>query len=133
MRFIFNRRGSSTSEKQLPIELEIYFSRSKRKIIPTGIKIYPEQWNNTGYVINHIQKKEINQSLKSFRLKFERAINSMKQDRIDLTLENLNERLGKINSFDSITPKNIKLFDDFLRSENPRRKQTTLHGYHITT
>lgn len=40
------------------------------------------------------------------------------------------ERFGKIRSFDSITPANLELFDDFLRTENPHRVQTTIYGYH---
>lgn len=40
------------------------------------------------------------------------------------------ERFGKIKSFDSITPTNLQLFDNFLRAENPRRVQTTIYDYH---
>lgn len=39
-------------------------------------------------------------------------------------------RFGGIKSFDSLTAKNLQLFDNFLRKEDSGRKQTTLHGYH---
>jgi len=35
---------------------------------------------------------------------------------------------GKIKSFASLTPRNILLFDDYLRKDN--REQTTIYGYH---
>lgn len=40
------------------------------------------------------------------------------------------ERFGKIKTFQSLTAKNIELFDDFLREEDPTRVQTTIHNYH---
>jgi integrase/recombinase XerD len=39
-------------------------------------------------------------------------------------------RFKKINTFSSLTVKNIEDFDLFLRKENPNRMQTTIHGYH---
>lgn len=39
-------------------------------------------------------------------------------------------RFGKIDSFASLTPANIKAFDMFLRTEDPKRSQPTIHNYH---
>lgn len=39
-------------------------------------------------------------------------------------------RFGKINTFESLTPANIKAFDIFLRNENPNRGQACIHNYH---
>ena len=39
-------------------------------------------------------------------------------------------RFGKVEAFTSLTPENIQAFDIFLRNENPKRMQTTIHGYH---
>lgn len=172
MRFVFNRRGNATEEKQTAIELEIYFSRAERKFIPTGLSIYAGQWDKELHVINHLQAKLLNKQLDDFLKKYEKMIEAMINGGKKITLDNLNERLGKakpkelvsfmdfmydrmterplrestkrmhlvtwealkrfggIVSFDSLTPKNLKLFDDFLRKENPDRKQTTVHGYH---
>lgn len=172
MRFVFNRRGNATEEKQTAIELEIYFSRAERKFIPTGLSIYAGQWDKDEHVINHLQAKLLNKQLDDFLKSYEKVFEAMINGGEKITLENLNGRLGKakpkesvsfmdfmydrmaerplrestkrmhlvtweslkrfggIISFDSLTPKNLKLFDDFLRKENPNRKQTTIHGYH---
>jgi len=39
-------------------------------------------------------------------------------------------RFGKIKSFASLTPHLLQEFDDFLRKDNPKRSQITIHGYH---
>jgi integrase/recombinase XerD len=39
-------------------------------------------------------------------------------------------RFGKIKSFTSLTIDNIEAFDAFLRKEDQKRCQTTIHGYH---
>ena len=177
MRFVFNRRGNATEEKQTPVELEIYFSRAERKFVPTDVMLRTGQWDANGKVVNHAQKDVLNKQLIALRLKYERLLTAMEVDGIDFNMDNFNERIGKpkriekqeekytsfldfmydrigerslrdstkrmhlvawetlkrfggIKSFDSLTPKNLKLFDDFLRKENPDRKQTTLHGYH---
>ena len=39
-------------------------------------------------------------------------------------------RFGRIQSFASLTPENIMLFDSFLREEDATRKQSTIRGYH---
>lgn len=39
-------------------------------------------------------------------------------------------RFGKISSFASLTPSNLKAFDMFLRRENPGRSQPCIHNYH---
>lgn len=177
MRFVFNRRGNATEEKQTTVELEIYFSRAERKFVPTDVMLRTGQWDANGKVVNHAQKDAMNKQLDALRLKYERLLTAMEVDGIDFNMDNFNERIGKpkriekqeekytsfldfmydrigdrnlrdstkrmhlvawetlkrfggIKSFDSLTPKNLKLFDDFLRKENPDRKQTTLHGYH---
>jgi len=40
------------------------------------------------------------------------------------------ERFGKIKSFANLTPKSLQEFDNFLRRDNPKRTQVTIHGYH---
>jgi site-specific recombinase XerD len=39
-------------------------------------------------------------------------------------------RFGKIKSFTSLTINNIEAFNTFLRNEDQKRCQTTIHGYH---
>ena len=39
-------------------------------------------------------------------------------------------RFGKIDSFASLTSANIAAFDIFLRTEDPKRSQATIHNYH---
>lgn len=174
IRFIFDRRGKATEEKQALVELEIYFNRTQRKIIPTDVSLYKDQWDSEKFVVNHVHGEELNKSLRIFRLKYERFISGMERDGIKITLDNFNERsgigrvnkkeqvsfldfmydtiikrnlrestrrthlvaweslkrFGKIDSFDSLIPKNLKLFDDFIRKEDPKRKQTTIHSFH---
>lgn len=39
-------------------------------------------------------------------------------------------RSRTIRTFSDLTPRNIQLFDTFLRREDPKREQTTIHSYH---
>ncbi|WP_052332558.1 site-specific integrase [Bacteroides neonati] len=39
-------------------------------------------------------------------------------------------RFGKMRTFSDLTPETLKRFDDFLRAEDPKRCQVTIHGYH---
>lgn len=39
-------------------------------------------------------------------------------------------RSGIIRTFDDLTPRNLKRFDDWLRKEDPTREQPTIYGYH---
>lgn len=172
MRFVFNRRGNASEEKQTPVELEIYVTRKERKIIPTGLSIYAGQWDKDDHVINHTQAKLLNKQLDDFLKKYEKLIAVIQTAGKEVTMDNLNAclgkpkekesvsfvdfmydriasrkfrdstrrahiaawetllRFGKIRNFSDLTPENIKRFDDFLRKEDPDRKQVTLHGYH---
>ena len=50
------------------------------------------------------------------------------QQRKRVTMDAM-KRFGRLNSFADITPKNVKAFDDFLRTEC-NRTQPTIHNYH---
>ena len=95
MRFVFNRRGNASEQKQTPVELEIYFSRSERKFIPTGLLLYAGQWDKDSHVVNHLQSGTLNKQLDDFFKKYQKLCTSILDDGKEFTIDTLNERLGK--------------------------------------
>lgn len=116
MRFVFNRRGNASEQKQTPVELEIYFSRSERKFIPTGLTIFVGQWDKGSHVINHLQSKLLNRQLDDFLKKYEKLYEAILTDGKEFTMDNLNERLGKNKKKESTS------FIDFMYDHITRRK-----------
>ncbi|MDR2448822.1 MAG: hypothetical protein LBD52_02555, partial [Prevotellaceae bacterium] len=44
--FVFNRRGKKLgADERAPIHLEVYFSRTTRRWLPTGVEIESRYWN----------------------------------------------------------------------------------------
>ena len=169
LRFVFDRRHRATNKKEAPVELEIYFKRNSTKIIPTGVKLLKNQWNDM--VVNHPEASKLNKELYEIKKEYSDKLHVMETEGIELDLENFNERnknkenapsnflefmydeiskrpmrdstkrqhliafgalmrFKKIQSFSSLTLKNIEDFDNFLRNERSDRRQTTIHGYH---
>ena len=88
-------------------------------------------WENYELFIKGEIKKEIPTSFLSYMKKRieERGLrHSTKVSQI-VALEAL-ARFGKIDSFASLTSANITAFDIFLRTEDPKRSQATIHNYH---
>jgi site-specific recombinase XerD len=45
--FIFNRRGKNlVADERAPVHLEVYFSRTTRRWLPTGVEIESRYWDN---------------------------------------------------------------------------------------
>jgi len=63
VRFIFNRRKTASTTTTANVELEIYFSRSKRVRINTGISVYLGEWSNEFYVVKRKDSTELNMQL----------------------------------------------------------------------
>lgn len=95
MRFVFNRRGNASEQKQTPVELEIYFNRSDRKFIPTGLSLYVGQWDKINCVVNHLQANVLNKQLDDFLKKYEKLHSTILNEGKEFSLDTLNERLGK--------------------------------------
>lgn len=95
MRFVFNRRGNASEQKQTPVELEIYFNRSERKFIPTGLSLYAGQWDKIDHVVNHLQSSVLNNQLDDFQKKYEKLCSAIVYEGKEFSLDTLNERLGK--------------------------------------
>lgn len=88
-------------------------------------------WENYELFVKGEIKREIPCSFLDFMHKRieERGLrNSTKVSQL-VALEAL-ARFGKIDSFASLTAANIKEFDMFLRKEDPKRSQPTIHNYH---
>ena len=54
LKFIFDRRKKATETIPAAVELEIYFDRSHRKRISTGIKLCIGQWDEKMHAVNRI-------------------------------------------------------------------------------
>lgn len=59
---VFDRRKIATSEKMAKVEIEVYFSRTARKFIPTEVELYKNQWDGE-FVCRHAKERELNKSL----------------------------------------------------------------------
>lgn len=103
MRFVFNRRGNASQQKQTPVELEIYFSRSERKFIPTGLSLHAGQWDKEEHIINHLQAKLLNKQLDDFLKKHEKLISTALSDEKEITMAAINECLGKRKEKESVS------------------------------
>lgn len=103
MRFVFNRRGNATESKQTPVELEIYFTRQERKFIPTGLSLHAGQWDKEERIINHLQAKLLNKQLDDFLKKYEKLISAILSEGKEITMDTINERLGKRKEKESVS------------------------------
>lgn len=167
----FNRRNTATMEKSAKVEIEIFFSRTERKWIPTGIELYANQWDGE-FVVKHANYKKLNKKITDLVKSYKNIIINLRRNGRDVNLANFNLELEKIKSdtkssfiefafdmaqkrglrystlrahittiealkrsacietFEDLTPENIRKFDAFLRAEDSTREQTTLHNYH---
>lgn len=103
IRFIYDRRKIATDIKPSPVELEIYFNRSQRKIITTKVTLLPHEWD--GYVVNRVDATQLNKYLHNIKCKYEDVIHSMNVDGIEITKDNFEE---------TINPDKVKRPTDFM-------------------
>lgn len=110
MYFVYDRRHIANETTCAPVELKIYFKRAEGKIINSGIKVLPCQWN--GEIVNHPDAIELNKKLADLRKKFENIIIAMQVDNKPVSLESLNEYINPGKKAES-----IKNFIDFAKEE----------------
>ena len=108
-KFLFNRRGKASETVPATVELEIYFDRSHRRRLATGVKVFLGQWDNELHVVNRPDGVGLNARLSEFRKKQEAIFREMYAQGLEPTPENYDSYLGG----DS-TPDVLPLFPDFM-------------------
>lgn len=92
VRYVYDRRRTATDVKQAAVEIEVYFSRTQRKFINTGVQLLPEQWNGA-IVIKHDDCDRLNNTLSSAKKKVERLLIAMDVDEEAITMQSFTARL----------------------------------------
>ncbi len=90
VRFVYNRRKLATPTLAVKVELEIYFSRNSRKIIPTDILLLPHQWRD-GRIVNHPNAHSLTVKLEQLRTQYEKTLLRMEANGDALDLQTFNE------------------------------------------
>lgn len=90
VRFVYNRRKTASPTAAAKIEVEIYFSRNSRKIIPTDILLLPNQWE-AGRIINHPNAHALTVKLEQIRGQYEKTLLRMEANGSALDLQTFNE------------------------------------------
>ena len=70
-KFVFNRRKKATECIPASVELEIYFDRSHRKRISTGVRVCLGQWDDRLHVVNRPDSLPLNSRLMEVKKQFE--------------------------------------------------------------
>ena len=91
VRYVYDRRRTATDVKQAAVEIEVYFSRTQRKFINTGVQLLPEQWNGA-IVIKHDDCDRLNNTLSSAKKKVERLLIAMDVDEEAITMQSFTAR-----------------------------------------
>lgn len=91
VRYVYDRRRTATDVKQAAVEIEVYFSRTQRKFINTGVQLLPEQWNGA-IVIKHDDCDRLNNTLSSVKKKVERLLIAMDVDEEAITMQSFTAR-----------------------------------------
>lgn len=91
VRYVYDRRRTATDVKQAAVEIEVYFSRTQRKFINTGVQLLPEQWNGS-IVIKHDDCDRLNNTLSSAKKKVERLLIAMDVDEEAITMQSFTAR-----------------------------------------
>lgn len=156
-RLIYDRRKTATKTKKGQITIEIY-ENGKRKWISAGISVFPDQWDEKRWVVNHIQSKTINQKLVqlledveragwsgatmaengrkvSFLAYFEERISKRSDIRESTRVQHYIvyrkiEEFGALVNFSDLTRQNIKQLDEWLHTMG--YMQSNIHKYHKT-
>lgn len=155
---IFDRRRTASKTKNGSVELVVR-TKGKQKIISTGVRVKKHEWKN-GMVVGRFDAPQLNASIQrkyhemlalssneDFNLKqisinkinvcdwIEQRINT-RTDIVDHTkklhlvaLRALRDS-NLFHTFNDFTPKNLKLWDDYLRQKGTLTKQTAIHNYH---
>ena len=97
LRFVYDRRHKANDVKPASVDLEIYFNRSERKFIGTGIKVLPNQWCDTKHVVYHINAEQYNRIIDALKMKVERIFIAMQVDGEEITPQTFTDRYeGKV-------------------------------------
>lgn len=96
---VFNRRRVLNKRGVALIQIEAYLNK-KRKYFSTNIYIQPNQWdNNRGIIINHPNKKLLNQMIDNLIADYESIELKLRNQRKDITLKSLKQIILESSSF----------------------------------
>lgn len=87
-RLVFDRKKTATDTKAALIQVEIMYERS-RKYVTTGVKVYKDQWNNKGLIINRDDMYELNMRINEIKAHIDKFINNTIQEGEKFTLDKL--------------------------------------------
>ena len=114
LRFVYNRRHKASDVKQAPVDLEIYFNRTDRKFIGTGVQLFIGQWCDENHVVCHENADQLNMILSSLYKKVKRMIIAMQVNKEEITLESFSDRYeGRVKQIS---------FLDFMYDSMAKRK-----------
>lgn len=86
LKFIFDFKHKSNDKKPEQVHVQICYER-KCKYIPTGIKLYPKQWDNEKHAIGRTDCMEINSQLDLVMRNVRKVIMSIQDDGEAFTFE----------------------------------------------
>lgn len=78
IRLVHDRRKKATSKVEQPVEIKVYFSRSERTFLPTGIKLCANQWDKERQIaVKHTNQRRINAALSRMVKKYTDILESL--------------------------------------------------------
>jgi site-specific recombinase XerD len=124
--FVFNRRGKKLSaDERAPVHLEVYFSRTTRRWLPTGVEIESRYWDDKAGLPNwkHPNYTGLYQLLNNKKNEIEAYELSLINQGGELTPERLNGFVdGTKDSFISFAE---RIVDDEFNSKRISKKSAT--------
>ncbi len=93
LRFVFDRRNTASKEKKAPVYLEVALC-SKRRDVPTGVKLYQDECDNKKKVINrsdayslNVQLDEVMNEVRKFIISLQEANESFSFEKFDVYMK----------------------------------------------
>ena len=76
--------GSDETLTPATVWLRVYFNRTQRKYISTGVRVLPSQWSDTYWVVGHPSAYQLNNMIREQIEKAIRKINEAMSERTDM-------------------------------------------------
>lgn len=86
LRFVFDRRNVATDKRKASVYLEVAFCR-KRRDIPTGVRIYADEWDEKKRVIKRSDSQSLNTQLDTIQAKVRSVLLGMQNNNEEFTFE----------------------------------------------
>lgn len=86
LKFVFDRRNVASLERLASVYLEVSFQR-KRRDVPTGIRLFSNEWDDKKHVVNRIDSIELNTQLETTLSKVRKIMLKMQEEGEEFSLD----------------------------------------------